>query len=72
VQAQNVIVIPSTDQVSNTIDASGCSWLKAVTAAGPTMDAASASAFAPLLARPLTAAEYAVNGMSGVARLYGC
>ena len=72
IQAQNVIVIPGPDQVSNTINTSGCAWLNAGNAAGHPMSADSASCCSLLLATPLAAAEYAVNGMTGVARLYGC
>jgi hypothetical protein len=75
VQTQNVIVIPSPDQVSNTTGASVCRWLKAGRADARPMSVDSGSSSALLLAAPLAAAEYAVNGMSGVnavAGLYGC
>ena len=74
VQAQ-IIVIPSPDQVSNITGVSRCRWLKAGPADARPMSADSASSSALLLAMPLAAAEYAVNGMngvSGVAGLYGC
>jgi len=70
-QASNLIVIPGPDQVSNVTDVSLCTWLKAGDADTHPMNADSMR----LLTRPLAAAEYAANGMSGVrsvARLYGC
>lgn len=75
VPAQNVIVIPSPAQVSNNTDASVCRWRKAGPADARPMNADFTSSSALLLTMPLAAAEYAVNGMSGlnaVAGLYGC
>lgn len=71
VGAQNVILVPSLDQTSNFTGISDCTWLKANTSDARPMSTDSLL----LLASPLAAAEYAVNGMSGVhavAVLYGC
>lgn len=75
VEARNVIVIPSPDQVSNTTGASICLWLKKGPADARPMSADSSSSSSLLWTMPLAAAEYAANGMSGVsavAGLYGC
>lgn len=72
VPAQNLIVVPSPDQVTDTIDASDCLPPKTEGLSGHTMAAALAPPYALLLATPLAAAVYAQSGMSGVARLYGC
>lgn len=72
VKTRTVIVIPGSDQVSNTIDASDCPRLKADTVDGHPMGVDPALPYSLLLASPLAAAEYAVSGMTGTARLYGC
>ncbi len=56
VPAANVIVIPGPDQVSNTVDASGCPWMNAYVSA--LRSASGSRSIAVLLAAPLIAAEY--------------
>jgi hypothetical protein len=70
-RTQNVIVIPSQDQVSSSLNASRCSWLKAYVVA-LSVGANSAFSCALLLAAPLVAAEYALNGMGVVSGPDGC